>query len=252
MSSQTMLRSALRLSQVRYLDHALVLSRLKFTPILGITDAAMRTLHTSVVCSSKVERKVRNHLKKLSSKSQVPCVEVTTDMTVAELAAKLKRPTSNVVDCLNRLRPGNSRVFRDSYVIQPFYVITKVVQLCGFRYSLPQSKGTDFDEMDRELAARDDSRAKRAAARRQTSVKLVRRPPVVTIMGHVDHGKTTLLDALRGSNVVAGEFGGITQHIGAFNCRLQVDKDDKTAGLSGHIFVHFHVPKICIFSLVCK
>ncbi|HKY17916.1 MAG TPA: translation initiation factor IF-2 N-terminal domain-containing protein, partial [Rhizomicrobium sp.] len=134
-------------------------------------------------------------------------------ITVADLANRMARRTVDVIKVLMK----NGMMATPNDIID-----ADTAELVATEYGHVVKRVAESDVLEGLVGAKDDD------------AKLEARPPVVTVMGHVDHGKTSLLDALRKTDVVSGEAGGITQHIGAYQVQLKSGQKITFLDTPGH------------------
>jgi len=163
----------------------------------------------------------RRHLQRVNkSHQQIPAgpagprdITIPETITVADLANRMARRTVDVIKVLMK----NGMMATPNDVID-----ADTAELVATEYGHVVKRVAESDVLEGLTGDKDDD------------AKLESRPPVVTIMGHVDHGKTSLLDALRKTDVVSGEAGGITQHIGAYQVNLKSGQKITFLDTPGH------------------
>lgn len=190
----------------------------KAAPCLLCNESQCSAFHTSASVSKKrKEKDAKNavHVNPKALKLEKPktrVVSIWKNMTVLELARSLERDLDTVFEIFLYVE-GSDSYDHPGAPITNLRVAQEAVKRAGCRFRI---EGNPAKEQEHKTKNKDAFRRPPAE-----EDKLVRRSPVVTIMGHVDHGKTTLLDSLRHTSVVQSEHGGITQHIGAFSVEME-------------------------------
>ena len=180
----------------------------RITVTQALNEDYERDRGPSLAAQKRAREKARMSMQAFQepTQKQVREIQLPETITVGELANRMAEPNGDVVKALMKLGVMAT-------ITQTIDADTAELVIDEFGHKVNRVTDADVEIGVDEVEDKEED--------------LQDRPPVVTIMGHVDHGKTSLLDAMRKTDVVAGEAGGITQHIGAYQISAESDPNKK-------------------------